>query len=77
MALHSNVKLDIKFGDDVASILNTMGVVQGGTLSPTLFIIFVHAFVLTLDTSDWELPNFSTAEAGSSTHLTLPTIYSV
>jgi exonuclease III len=62
MALHSNVKLDIKFGDDVASILNTMGVVQGGTLSPTLFIIFVHAFVLTLDTSDWELPNFSTAE---------------
>jgi exonuclease III len=62
MALHSNVKLDIKLGDNVASISNTMGVVQGGTLSPTLFIIFVHAFVLTLDTSDWEIPQFSTTE---------------
>lgn len=62
MALHSNVKIDIKLGGDAVTILNTMGVVQGGTLSPTLFIIFVHAFVLTLDTSGWELPSYRTTE---------------
>jgi len=60
MALHSNVKIEIKLGDDKVSFSNKMGVVQGGSLSPTLFIIFVHAFVKTLDTSKWALPVYYT-----------------
>ena len=62
MALHSNVKISVTMGDETEIIANTMGVVQGGTLSPTLFNIFVHAFVLTLDMSQWEKPTFHTKE---------------
>ncbi len=62
MALHSNVKIEIKLGDDKGTFSNEMGVLQGGSLSPTLFIIFVHAFVSTLDTSKWALPVYYTNE---------------
>jgi hypothetical protein len=61
MALHSDVKVEIEMGGEKVSFSNTMGVVQGGTLSPTLFIIFVHAFVTTLDKT-WEQPVFHTIE---------------
>jgi hypothetical protein len=62
MALHSNVKISIAMGEESETILNSMGVVQGGTLSPVLFNIFVHAFVLTLDTSSWKMPTYKTKD---------------
>jgi hypothetical protein len=60
-ALHSDVKVEIKMGDEKVSFSNSMGVVQGGTLSPTLFIIFVHAFVATLEVT-WAQPSYYTQE---------------
>ena len=48
--------------DDKVTFSNfEMGVVQGGSLSPALFIIFVHAFVstVTLDTSKCALPVYT------------------
>ena len=62
MALHSNVKIEIQLGDDKVTFSNKMGVLQGGSLSPTLFIIFVHAFVSTLDTSKWTVPKYLTKD---------------
>ena len=64
MALHSNVKISVSMGDKTALIENTIGVVQGGTLSPVLFNIFVHAFVLSLNTSPWNVPKYKCKQDG-------------
>ena len=57
MALHSDVKVQLDYGKVSELIPNSMGVIQGGTLSPVLFIIFMHAFTTTLQIS-WQAPSF-------------------
>ena len=58
VALHTDVKVKLPVGDASASFDYTIGVKQGDSLAPVLFIFYIQAVLETLDRSSWTTPRF-------------------
>jgi len=57
-ALHTDVKVTLPVGDASTCFGYTIGVKQGDSLAPVLFLYYVQAVLETLDRSAWETPSY-------------------
>jgi hypothetical protein len=59
-ALYSNVTMQHSCGAESSTFSYSVGVKQGDSLAPVLFLYFMQAALMTLDTSSWAAPSFKT-----------------
>lgn len=58
--LHTGVRVSLSVGKEEAEFASKVGVKQGDSLAPVLFIFFVEACLRSLDSSSWDSPVFRT-----------------